>query len=149
MVHHSNSASSDSPLEEDSNSQAGVVESVVNDNHTQLASNVWKYATKKSPNLAVCNLCNRSMKTKNGVTTNVRRHLIGQHGLSILQLSPRSSSTSRQRTHTPQMKRLLDKLAIHAIIEDGRSFGDLRKSGLMNFLAEAAPGIKYSLNREW
>ena len=128
MVHHSNSASSDSPLEEGTSSQAGAAGNVPGEKHTQLTSNVWKYATKKSPQLAVCNLCNRSMKTKNSVTTNVRRHLIDQHGLSILQLSARLSSTSTQRRCTPQTKRLLDTLAIKAIIQDGRSFGDLART---------------------
>ena len=142
MVHHSNPASSDSPQEEGTSSQADAIGNVPDEKHTQLTSNVWKYATKKTPQIAVCNLCNRSMKTKNSVTTNVRRHLIDQHGLSILQLAARSSSTSRQRRYPPQTKRLLDTLAIQAIIQDGRSFGDLRKAGIIKFLAEAAPGTK-------
>jgi hypothetical protein len=112
MSHHSNSASSDSHQEEGSNSQAGAIENVSSEKHTQLTSNLWKCATKKSPKLAVYNFCNRSMKTKNSATTNVRRHLVGQRGLSILQLLSRSSSTSRQRRYTPQMKNRLDTLAI-------------------------------------
>ena len=48
MIHHSTSASSDSPQEEDTSSQAGAVGNVPGEKHTQLTSHVWKYATKKS-----------------------------------------------------------------------------------------------------
>jgi hypothetical protein len=38
------------------------------------------------------------------------------------------------------MKRKLDTLAVECVIEDGRSFGDLRRSGLLKIFKELAPG---------
>ena len=111
----------------------------------KLKSNVWDYAKKISASEAQCLKCRIKIKTNHGATSTLRKHLIMKHNLSNLNLKTTlrrqpKESISRER------KIRLDHLADLAIFEDGRPFGDLMKSGMKKFLAEAVPGIHFYRN---
>ena len=111
----------------------------------ELKSNVWRYARKLSPNEAQCLKCKIKVRTNHGATTTLRKHLIIKHHL--VELSSRLSSRKiNKHSINHEKKRRLDHLANLAIFEDGRSFGDFRKSGIKRFLDEAIPGNLVHLN---
>lgn len=104
-----------------------------------LKSNVWEFAKKISPGLAQCGTCARLIKTSAGGTTSIRKHLISQHGIKSLA----TQSTTRRKavnSITRERKARLDHLLNLAIFQDGRTFGDFRRPGVMKFFAEALPG---------
>jgi BED zinc finger len=108
-------------------------------NEQSLRSSVWKYATKITPETARCNKCGKTMKTIYGGTSSLRKHLLHQH--NIVPTPSRKSSTRPKLTSiSKEKKSRLDYLLKLATFQDGRSFGDFRKSGMINFLAEAVPG---------
>ena len=117
-----------------------------------LKSNVWKFAKKISPGVAQCGTCGRLIKTSAGGTTSIRKHLINMHGMKSLA----NQSTPRRKTAssiTRERKARLDHLLNLAIFQDGRTFGDFRRAGVMRFFAEAIPGkdilLKSSIDIEW
>lgn len=118
-------------------------ESLSVDNRTgeiRLRSSVWTYATKISGVKAQCNKCKKFVKTFNGGTSTLKKHLIDIHGLTHLKSLPSSRAKNDKTEITRERKNRLDYLANLAIYEDGRTFTDLRKSGMRKFLAEAVPG---------
>lgn len=109
------------------------------ENGNSLRSSVWKHATKIAPDTARCNACGKTMKTINGGTSSLRKHLLHQH--HVVPTPSRKSCTRPKRSSISKEKKTrLDHLLKLATFEDGRSFGDFRKSGMMKFLAEAVPG---------
>lgn len=113
--------------------------SVVANERIQLRSNVWRYAKKNSKDKSQCNLCKVYIKTPGGSTTTLRKHLVTIHDLVQLTLEA-NPRVKIDTSISPEQKLRLDYLANVAIFEDGRTFGDLRKSGISKFLAEAIPG---------
>ena len=108
--------------------------------HTNLKSNVWKYAKKISKAEARCIKCKAVVKTPGGGTSTLRKHLVKKHNLTHLLL--RAPARSHTNDSLPrEQKGRLDYLAYLAIFEDGRTFGDLQKPGIAKFLAEAIPGL--------
>ncbi|CAF1684742.1 unnamed protein product, partial [Adineta ricciae] len=104
----------------------------------KLKSNVWQYAEKLKNGMAKCLKCKTRIKTTNGATSTLRKHLIKEHRLTHLTLLPASRpKPTSNNSVTREKKNRLDYLATVAIIEDGRTFGDLRKSGITKFLDEA------------
>ena len=47
-------------------------------NDKSLQSSVWKHATKITPETARCNECGKTMKTVNGSTSSLRKHLLAK-----------------------------------------------------------------------
>lgn len=109
-----------------------------------LRSSVWKYATKISSDIAQFNVCSKMIKTSCGGTTTLRKHLSKQHKIEDLPFHSQTKRKTINRVISKQRKDRLDQLVKVAIFEDGRPFGDLRKSGIMKFLVEAVPGKKYA-----
>lgn len=88
---------------------------------------------------AKCNKCGAVLSRKNGGTTGLRKHLfqihkLGNYPKSSVQKRPKSSQLSVDE------KKKLDLLMIKCIIEDGRSFVDLRRSGLLKVFKHLVPG---------
>jgi hypothetical protein len=104
----------------------------------QLKANVWNYAKKITTEQAQCMKCKLFIKTVQGGTTTLRKHLVSKHGLCQLELN--SSPRQKKNTISREKKKRLDHLANLAIFEDGRTFGDFRRSGITKFFAEAIPG---------
>ncbi|CAF2955450.1 unnamed protein product [Rotaria sp. Silwood2] len=111
---------------------------VVANERTQLRSNVWNYAKKISKEKSQCNICKKYIKTPGGSATTLRKHLVTIHNLTHLALEA-NPRVKIDNSISPEQKLRLDYLANLAIFEDGRTFGDLRKSGISKFLAEAIP----------
>lgn len=108
-------------------------------NEKSLRSMVWKYATKITAHVAQCNICLKKIKTNSGGTTSLRKHLLRQHKISDVP-SHRPSYKTINNPISKQQKDRLDHLVKIATFEDGRTFGDFRKNGMMKFLSEAVPG---------
>lgn len=109
-----------------------------------LRSSVWKYATKVSSDVGQCNVCSKTIKTTTGGTTTLRKHLLRKHNITDVAHRPESSRKTINKTISKQRKARLDQLVKIAIFEDGRTFGDFRKSGIMKFISEAIPGKNYA-----
>jgi hypothetical protein len=113
-------------------------------NHTQentdalpMKSEVWDHATKLHNGKAKCHKCNREISYKDHPTTGLRQHLQRCLNISKFISSARHSSKS---TINNDVKKKLNELVYKCIIEDGRSFGDLRKPGMSRFIEEIIPG---------
>jgi hypothetical protein len=100
-------------------------------------SEVWEYATKLQSGKAKCHNCNREISCKDHSTTGLRRHL---HRCVNSSKFPRSGGGTSNKSISNDMKKKLNELVYQCIIEDGRTFGDLRKSGMTRFLNEILPG---------
>lgn len=111
-----------------------------------LRSSVWKYAKKITPDLARCNECGKEIKTKCGGTSSLRKHLINRHHITVSS-SKKPEDRTRNNSISKQRKSRLDHLLKLAIFEDGRTFGDFSKSGMVKFLAEAVPGKTFTKPR--
>ena len=111
-----------------------------NDEEKSLKSNVWHYAKKVTNDTAQCIKCKMQIKTIRGGTTTLRKHLINKHKLIHLSLPLSSLHKKTSNAVEREQKVRLDYLATVAIILDGRSFSDLRKTGITKFLSVAIPG---------
>ena len=100
-------------------------------------SEVWHYATKLQNGKAKCNNCNREIGCKDHSTSGLRRHL--HHCLKISKFASIGSGVFKKSLNSI-MKKKLHELVYKCIIEDGRSFGDLRKPGMTRLLEEIVPG---------
>jgi len=99
-------------------------------------SEVWDYATKLSNNKAKCHNCNREISCQDHSTSGLRRHL--RRCANVLKFAP-VSHPSRNGINR-DVKKKLNELVYRCIIEDGRSFGDLRKPGMAHLLHGILPG---------
>ena len=107
------------------------------DNFSGKESQVWQYAIRNHDNeTAKCKICNKTIMTKNWSTTGLRKHFIQVHKISLT-----SSASKKEKSNiSSSLKKELHTLAINAIIQDSRSFDDLRRPGIMDFLKKAIPG---------
>ena len=121
-----------------SNQPIGSINRVTH-NEQSFRSSVWKHTTKITPDTARCNQCGKTIKTIHGGTSSLRKHLLYQHNI-VLTSSRKSSTRTRFTSISKEKKSRLDHLLKLATFQDGRSFGDFRKSAIMKFLAEAVPG---------
>ncbi|CAF1371007.1 unnamed protein product, partial [Didymodactylos carnosus] len=107
------------------------------------ASKVWEYFNRvenEASLQAECIICKQRLKTPN-YSTSLFKHLL-KHGIEYEKggmLCTRTSAMSKEQ------KRKLDDLAIKAIVQGGRSFGDLRKLGISKFIQQCAPTHKLHL----
>ncbi|CAF1538917.1 unnamed protein product, partial [Didymodactylos carnosus] len=103
-------------------------------------SNVWSHATRaQDGKTAVCNICNKRIKTNCGSTSTLRIHLIKKHDKIELQL-PKNQAI--KCSLTPQEKSKLHKLSFQCIIQDGRPFNDLTKPGISKLINAIVPGYR-------
>ncbi|CAF5138057.1 unnamed protein product [Rotaria sp. Silwood1] len=109
----------------------------IDDNVLPTKSEVWNYATKLPNGKAKCKSCNREIACKDHSTTGLRRHLDRCMKTSKF-LS--NNSTIFNKPINIQMKKKLHELVYQCIIQDGRSFDDLRKPGMSRLLQEIIPG---------
>ncbi|CAF1004659.1 unnamed protein product [Didymodactylos carnosus] len=90
-------------------------------------SYVWSHATKLNAKQAQCNICQKIISTSGGSVITFKARL-ETHEIK----GPCSTQSTLKKSAIPLVqKRILDAIAIQCIIEDGRSFSDLRKAGMM------------------
>ncbi|CAF4999278.1 unnamed protein product, partial [Rotaria sp. Silwood1] len=116
----------------------------IDNNVLPIKSEVWNYATKLPNGKAKCKSCNREIACKDHSTTGLRRHLDRCMKTSKF-LS--NNSTIFNKPINIQMKKKLHELVYQCIIQDGRSFDDLRKPGMSRLLQEIIPGYKAPTRR--
>lgn len=102
-------------------------------------SSVWEHMRKQDNDKASCNICGALLSRKNGGTTGLRKHLHQVHALNRYSTSSMVKA-SRTIKFPSDRKSKLDALAVECVIEDGRSFGDLRRPGLLRIFNQLAPG---------
>ena len=102
-------------------------------------SNVWEFMQVRGNDKAKCNICEKILSRPNGGTSGLRKHLRQVHKLEMFSIS---SIKKRQKTSNLSIdeQKKLDLLIIKSIIEDGRSFGDMRRSGVMKLFEHLVPG---------
>ena len=85
---------------------------------------------------AQCHNCHRQISCKDHNTSGVRRHLY-----RCMRISKFASISNYFKTSVSNdMKEQLNELVYKCIIEDGRSFGDLRKPGMARLFEKILPG---------
>lgn len=112
-----------------------------NETNEQISSKslVWNYADKLPNGKAKCLKCNKEISIKDHSTTCLRRHVNRCQKLSIF--SPKKNVQKSSSKISSDMKDRLDRLVYSCLIQDGRSFSDFQKPGIVRFLQEALPGI--------
>lgn len=106
-------------------------------NAVRQESTVWKYAKRNvESQTATCNDCNAIIKTTNGSTTGLRKHLMQKHKIQFAPTVP----VSDKPKIAPSLKKELHQLIVKSIVQDGRSFSDFRRQGMMKFLNRIVPG---------
>ena len=115
---------------------------VINADQTQsnedLDTKLWSYMTKQNNEKAKCNICNKIYSRKNGATSGLRKHLFKVHDMTAFGVS---SERSRPQLNaiSPDEKKKLDSLLISCIVQDGRSFDDMRRPGILKVFNHFAP----------
>ncbi|CAF3145018.1 unnamed protein product [Rotaria sp. Silwood2] len=108
-------------------------------------SSVWQYFERCTLNgilKAKCLLCQHILSTPNYGTSTLKRHLDQVHDIKQTDSSAvPSSSTISNKISKPE-KKALDLLAVNAIIQDARGFGDLQKPGIKKLIDALKPNYK-------
>lgn len=119
-----------------------------NSSNTRTRSNVWKYFERVSdipPLKATCLLCGAQLLTPNYATTSLKRHLYQRHCLEEFGSTGSTRETVAVANISKSVKAKLDALALDAIIQDGRTFGDLQKPGIHKLLEKMQPGMNQTV----
>lgn len=101
--------------------------------------NLWNYMTKEEKEKAKCKICSTILSRKNGATSGLRKHLQTMHKIQCQQRTMMKIRSVSQKLSIEKKKKL-DSLIINGIIEDGRSFGDMRKAGILKVFNFIVPG---------
>ncbi|CAF2407349.1 unnamed protein product [Rotaria sp. Silwood2] len=102
------------------------------------SSYLWDYMTKQKEK-AKCNICSAVLSRKNGTTSGLRKHLCQMHKLECFSVNSKTVDIKPHQIGVDEKKKL-DSLIINAIVEDGRSFGDMRQSGILKVFNHLTPG---------
>ena len=102
-------------------------------------SNVWNHMEIEGVDKARCQICGAILSRKNGGTTGLRKHLLRVHKLRSVSVVSIEKRRQPDNLSVDQQKKL-NSLIVRCIIEDGRSFGDMRRSGVLRFIDHLMPG---------
>ncbi|CAM2718545.1 unnamed protein product [Rotaria socialis] len=112
-----------------------------------LRSQVWKYFKQVEIDgvlraKCVYGSCTQTLSIPNWSTSSLIKHLRTVHKVDDLKKSSNGRvATGRVIQKLPKArKKRLDRLALEAIVHDGRSFNDFHRSGLKRFFQYAIPG---------
>ncbi|CAF2662301.1 unnamed protein product [Rotaria sp. Silwood2] len=115
-------------------------------------SDVWNYFKRIETNgvfLAQClkKECSKILSTPNWTTSSLIKHLNYVHKIRDLKKLPsyRFRASGGVQKLSKEKKSHIDRLALEAIIKDGRSFNDFNKSGLKRFIQNIFPEIEKKL----
>jgi len=105
-------------------------------------SSVWDYAVKLPNGKGKCLKCNREFSCKGHSTTGLRKHLHRCLNLSVFapDTGRKNARNGNEKSMSAEVKRKFHELVYKCIVQDGRSFGDLRKTGMARLLEEILPG---------
>ncbi|CAF4500977.1 unnamed protein product [Didymodactylos carnosus] len=141
MLNSSSTATTTSPSDKNDNNNNTDNNTTTMDDQSRAPANVWLYATRATDGKSVtCNICTANIKTNRYSTTTRRSHLVTQHGKTELKLPSREIKEECDCRLSPQEKKKLHDLCIRSIIQDGRAFGDLSKSGISRLIHAIVPG---------
>ncbi|CAF4166579.1 unnamed protein product, partial [Rotaria sordida] len=110
------------------------VKSNVNDD-----TNLWNYMVKLQNEKAKCKICGVVLSRKNGATTGLRKHLHQIHKIESFGITSKKSRSNVYQLSIEEKKKL-DSLIIKCVIEDGRSFTDMRRSGILKVFNHLVQG---------
>jgi hypothetical protein len=103
------------------------------------ASSLWNYMIKQANEKAKCNICNTILSRQNGGTTGLRKHLHQVHKIQSFSTKSKKLRSKSCRLSSEQKKKL-DYLIIKCIVQDGRSFDDMRRPGILKVIDYLLPG---------
>ena len=92
--------------------------------------NVWNYMTKQQTKKAKYNICGGILSRKHAATPGLSMHLYRVHKIEPFGKASTKSSSRFCQLSTHE-KNKFDLLMIKCTIEDGRSFSDIRQSGIL------------------
>lgn len=108
-------------------------------------SDVWQYFTRSSddpPLKAKCQVCGDELLTPNFATSSLKKHLAQRHALEQFGSTKITRSTTVPVAKIAKAEKAkIDALALEAIIQDGRTFGDLQKPGMAKLIKTLQPGM--------
>ncbi|CAF1296179.1 unnamed protein product [Rotaria sordida] len=105
-------------------------------------SDVWQYferCTSTGPLKARCLLCQHELSTPNYGTSTLKRHLVQVHGIKQFDSADAPSFSTTSIKLSKSEKKALDLLAVNAIIQDGRGYGDFQKTGIKKLIDALKP----------
>lgn len=112
-----------------------------NDNNNK---DLWHYMTKQQNEKAKCEMCDVVLSRKNGSTTGLRKHLHQVHKLERFGIVSKKSRLKCKQLSNEE-KKSLDALVIQCVLEDGRSFSDMRQSGILKVFNRLVDGKKNTM----
>jgi len=101
--------------------------------------NLWDYMTKLPNEKAKCNICNTILSRKNGSTSGLRKHLYQIHKIEPFGFVSNKPQRKSYKLSVEETKKL-DSLIIKCVIQDGRSFSDMRQAGILKLFNHIIPG---------
>ena len=103
--------------------------------------NLWNYMMKQQTKKAKYNICGVILSRTHAATSGLGMHLYRVHKIEPFgKASTKSSSKFHQLSIDEKNK--LGLLMIKCIIEDGRSFSDIRQSGILKIFNHLVQGKK-------
>ena len=96
--------------------------------------------TKQENEKAKCNKCNAILSRKNGATSGLRKHLFQVHKLDSFSIDVSQNPQPKLYHISTEEKKKIDSLLINCIVQDGLSFDDMKRPGMLKVLTYLAPG---------
>ena len=109
-------------------------------------SDVWNYFERciSTASLkAKCLLCQHELSTPNYGTSSLKRHLEQIHGMKQFASADTPSLSTISIKLSKSEKKKLDLLAVNAIIQDARGYGDFQKPGIKKLINALKPGKNF------
>jgi len=106
--------------------------------------NLWDYMTKLDNEKAQCKICSTILSRKNGATSGLRKHLFKVHKIESFGAVAEKPRSKLNQIST-EKKTQIDSLLIKCIVQDGRSFDDMRRPGMLKVLKYLAPGKNHEM----
>jgi len=104
-------------------------------------SDLWNYMEKLADGKARCKSCSKTLSRQNGATTGLRKHFCQVHKIESFRTDSVPKQTAVYQLTTDEKKQI-NSLILKCIIQDGRSFGDLRCPGIVKVLKHLSPCTK-------
>jgi len=102
-------------------------------------STLWHYLKKEDNEKARCTKCGKILSRKNGATSGLRKHLFQVHKIESFGIT-HENSRSKPAAFSAEEKKKIDSILINCIVQDGRSFDDMRRPGMLKVFNHLAPG---------
>jgi hypothetical protein len=94
---------------------------------------------KEGNKKARCTKCGKILSRKNGATSGLRKHLFQVHKIESFGIT-HENSRSKPAEFSAEEKKKIDSILINCIVQDDRSFDDMRRPGMLKVFNHLVPG---------